>query len=276
MQPVSEDGEEEVATSGTTTATTTTVSPSKNNNKKTKKIKISTVTATTKKINNNTTYMSKKNSSDEKKKKKVTPTKTMKTMKTIDSSSSVMLKRTTKVTVFKPTLDARVHRIRHMGYIPGSISAMATSSSSSLSGNKSFGGEHVVAVARTDGSYELKSIIDSSGSSGSGNNKSNAAAPQHRLITIAETPPITGTKSSSLNNDNDDDDDDEQQSSSSQQCYDAATSLCWVNPSSTSKSSKLSPACVGSGPNGNLWIVNFHKSNGVLRIQVFRLRIHSE
>lgn len=73
------------------------------------------------------------------------------------------------------TLDAHVHRLRHMGYIPGSVSAFTPTST--MDGK--------VVVARTDGSYELKSIISSSTTGH--HYADNLSAPKHRLITIAKT-----------------------------------------------------------------------------------------
>jgi hypothetical protein len=266
LAPVSEDGVgvgvgAPAPTSSLKSKSNLFVSPSKNNNNK-------KIVAITTKDNNNK-KKSKKSSTAAvvpSKSKKGTTTPTKKTLlfkKNFDNSSDNNEKDNSN-NKFPPTLDARVHRIRHMGYIPGSISAMTSSS-----------GEHNVAVARTDGSYELKSIIDSSTSTSSGSVNNNNS-PQHRLITIAETPPITGTKSSSsLNTDDEEDgsdDDDNNNGQQPQQCYDAATSLCWVHPStssssSSSSSSSAAPAvCVGSGPNGNLWTVNFHKSNPIQSI----------
>ena len=134
------------------------------------------------------------------------------------------------------TFDAHVHRLRHMGYIPGSVSAFTPTSTK----------DGQVVVARTDGSYELKSITSSSSvrQHYSGNN--------HRLITIAETSPVTGGKSNSDDCDDDSNIDDIDNEVSGP-CADAASSLCWLHTSST-------PICVGSGPNGNIWIVNFKHS----------------
>lgn len=127
---------------------------------------------------------------------------------------------------YPTTLDARVHRLRHMGYIPGSVSAFTPVSTE----------DGQVVVARDDGSYELKAIASST-------------TRHHRLITISETLPITGRKAVSQNTD-DDSDMDEDLDNEPETCPDAASSLCWVYPSST-------PICVGSGPNGNVWIVDF-------------------
>lgn len=137
------------------------------------------------------------------------------------------------------TLDARVHRLRHMGYIPGSVSAFTPTSTK----------DGQVVVARTDGSYELKSIISSSTT---GHHYSdNLSAPKHRLITLAQTAPLTGRKNDSDNLEEDDPVmEDASHDGLLQNCPDAASSLCWVYPSST-------PICVGSGPNGNIWIVDF-------------------
>ena len=141
------------------------------------------------------------------------------------------------------TLDARVHRLRHMGYIPGSVSAITPTSTE----------DGQVVVARTDGSYELKSIASSSTTGH--HYADNLSAPKHRLITIAETLPITGRKAVS-----DIDDDSNMQEDSDnglpEPCPDAASSLCWIYPSS-------SPICVGSGPNGNIWIVDFKHSRSI-------------
>ncbi len=130
---------------------------------------------------------------------------------------------------YPTTLDARVHRLRHMGYVPGSVSAFTPASTE----------DGQVVVARDDGSYELKAITSST-------------TGHHRLITIGETLPITGRKAVSQNPDDgsdmEDDIDNEPET-----CPDAASSLCWVYPSST-------PICVGSGPNGNVWIVDFKSS----------------
>lgn len=146
-------------------------------------------------------------------------------------------------TEYPTTLDARVHRLRHMGYIPGSISAFTPTSTE----------DGQVVVARNDGSYELKSIASPTTS----NHYSNMMmAPNHRLITIAETPPITGRKPALENSDDDSDMDEGSDSGLPEPCPDAASSLCWVYPSST-------PICVGSGPNGNLWIVDFKSSRPI-------------
>ena len=130
---------------------------------------------------------------------------------------------------YPTTLDARVHRLRHMGYIPGSVSAFTPASTE----------DGQVVVARDDGSYELKAITSST-------------TGHHRLITIGETLPVTGRKASSQSPD-DDSDMDNDIDNEPETCPDAASSLCWVYPSST-------PICVGSGPNGNVWIVDFKSS----------------
>ncbi len=144
---------------------------------------------------------------------------------------------------YPTTLDARVHRLRHMGYVPGSISAFTPTSTE----------DGQVVVARNDGSYELKSITSPTTS----HHYSNMTlAPNHRLITIAETAPITGRKPVPENDDDESDMDEESDSGLTEACPDAASSLCWVYPSST-------PICVGSGPNGNLWIVDFKTSRPI-------------
>ena len=132
------------------------------------------------------------------------------------------------------TLNARVHRLRHMGYIPGSVSAFTATSTE----------DGQVVVARNDGSYELKAITSST-------------TGHHRLITIAEIVPITGRKSVPENLD--DNSKMEEDSGPPQSCPDSASSLCWIYPSS-------SPVCVGSGPNGNIWIVDFKNSRPVSAI----------
>jgi len=142
------------------------------------------------------------------------------------------------------TLDARVHRLRHMGYIPGSVSALTPTSTDD--------GE--VVVARTDGSYELKSITSSSST---GNHYSdNLSAPKHRLITIAETVPITGRKAISDNLDDDSNMEDDSNNGLPEAYPNAASSLCWTYPSSI-------PICIASGPNGNIWIVDFKHSRPI-------------
>lgn len=138
------------------------------------------------------------------------------------------------------TLNARVHRLRHMGYIPGSVAALTPTSTE----------DGQIVVARTDGSYELKSITLSS-TTGL-RYSDNLNTPKHRLITIAETAPTTGPTSFSdhLDDDNDSNIEDSSNNGLPEPCSDAASSLCWIYPSST-------PICVGSGPNGNIWIVDF-------------------
>ncbi|VEU40989.1 unnamed protein product [Pseudo-nitzschia multistriata] len=152
---------------------------------------------------------------------------------------------------YPATMDARVHRLRHMGYIPGSVSALTPRSTNC--------GQ--IVVARTDGSYELKSVTSPPKGIASSNRHyaDNIRVPMHRLVTIAETPPATGRKpsndeDSSVDSEMDAEDDE----SSLLLCPDAASSLCWVYPSALS-----SPVCVGSGPNGNLWIVDFKTSRPI-------------
>jgi len=147
---------------------------------------------------------------------------------------------------YPPTLDARVHRLRHMGYIPGSISAFTSKSTTC--------GQLV--VARTDGSYELKSVtVPPSAGSSEVNNyyPENSPIPGHRLITIAETPAVTGRKPVSEDASYDDGEEStmEDGNDGPELCPDSASSLCWCYPSLST------PVCIGSGPNGNLWIVDF-------------------
>lgn len=159
------------------------------------------------------------------------------------SLRSPSTKKKTSKKEYPVTLDARVHRLRHMGYIPGSVSAFTPTSTE----------DGQVVVARTDGSYELKSIASSSTTGH--HNSDNLSAPKHRLITIAETVPITGRN---VVSDLDDDSNMEEDSDNGlpEPCPDAASSLCWIYPSST-------PICVGSGPNGNIWIVDFKHSRPI-------------
>lgn len=151
----------------------------------------------------------------------------------VNSTGSTQPPSTKKKTAKKEypvTLDAQVHRLRHMGYLPGSVSAFTPNSTD----------DGQVVVARTDGSYELKSI----------------ASSKHRLITIAETAPITGRKAAVENLDDDSHMEEDDDDGVPEPCPDAASSLCWIYPTST-------PICVGSGPNGNLWIVDFKQSRPV-------------
>jgi U3 small nucleolar RNA-associated protein 4 len=131
-----------------------------------------------------------------------------------------------------------------MGYIPGSVSAFTPASTE----------DGQIVVARTDGSYELKAITSSSATGNQYAN--NLSAPKHRLITIAETAPMTGQKTSSDNLDDDSNMEEDSDVGPPEPCPDAASSLCWVYPSST-------PVCVGSGPNGNVWIVDFKESRPI-------------
>lgn len=142
------------------------------------------------------------------------------------------------------TMDTFVHRLRHLDYIPGSISALTPMSTE----------DGQIVLARTDGSYELKSI--SSLSITHHQSSDDIKAPRHRLITIAETTQITGHKSVLENLDENSSMEGDSNHGVPEPSPDAATSLCWVYSSST-------PICIGSGPNGNIWIVDFKKSRPI-------------
>ena len=138
------------------------------------------------------------------------------------------------------TMDVRVHRLRHMGYIPGSISAMTPASTE----------DGQVVVARTDGSYELKCMLTDHQYS------DNLRDPRHRLVTIAETAPVTGRMDTMENLDESSSTGDHSNYGLPEPYPDAATSLCWTYSSST-------PMCIASGPNGNMWIVDFKRSRPI-------------
>lgn len=167
----------------------------------------------------------------------------------VKDDSSRRVKNTNSKKVFPTTLDARVHRLRHMRYIPGSISAFTPKSTK----------DGQIVVARTDGSYELKSVTLPPATSNSSSMKfitDNISNPTHRLITIAETAPHTGTKAVADNGEDEDNSmivDSSDDDVGPEFCPDSASSLCWIYASST-------PFCVGSGPNGNLWIIDFKTS----------------
>ena len=178
------------------------------------------------------------------------------------SSSAAAVAAAAPKGTFPPILDARVHRVRHLEYVPGSISAMASTT------GRHDGTNECVAIARTDGSYEVKSILVVPSSF-----PDSTTQQEQRLLTMVETPPITGRKTTTSNrgyanqdltDSNDSENEVEEEDDGhypSYQCYDSATSLCWVSPAASTP-----PVCLGAGPNGNLWIVNFQKSNPIASI----------
>jgi len=130
-------------------------------------------------------------------------------------------------------MDVKVHRLRHLEYIPSPILAMTGSNSS--------GG--YVAIAREDGSYQL-SVVSSVQQE-----QDTTPAAEDKKKQPRYNPhiyPVTRVAGSSLA---------------------VAHSLCWVQQpsgSSTTTSDKtkndLLPTCVAASPDGTLWIVNFEQS----------------
>ncbi|CAJ1935999.1 unnamed protein product [Cylindrotheca closterium] len=155
------------------------------------------------------------------------------TSKKTSSSHSNNIKKSKAVST---TMDVKVHRLRHLEYIPSHILAMTGSSS----------GGGYVAIAREDGSYQLSIVSSVQEDDSLMEDKKNKS-----LCLNPHIYPVTRVAGSSLA---------------------VAHSLCWVQPRSSSndknedvlnlkkKPKNDLPTCVAASPDGTLWIVNFQQS----------------
>eukprot|EP00980_Cylindrotheca_fusiformis_P013737 scaffold3533_cov97-Cylindrotheca_fusiformis.AAC.1 len=129
----------------------------------------------------------------------------------------------------KPTMDVRVHRLRHLEYIPSPILSIAAAPNEEGDSNNNNNG--FLAISREDGSYQLSVV---------------STVEEYPNQYASHVYPVAHVAGSKLA---------------------VAHSLCWV-PNTTSNSSSNSdegsvskpPTCVAASPDGTLWVVNFAQS----------------